>query len=181
MSDNNQMKAYNIRDEKERIDKLRKDKWMMADVILQEYKDEKKNKNKYGNRRLKIDGYSYDSAEEFYRHLELKILEEEGIISNLKFHASEDSLLLVENPNVRYYPDFSYTNSNGVKVVEDVKGMQTDVFKIKKKIVISKLNNGEYNFLFILTRRYKDGFKAFESYAKGYQYKKTKNRRRKNK
>ena len=40
---------------------------------------------------------------------------------------------------IKYVADFMYTDENGKIVVEDVKGMKTDVYKIKKKMF-------DYNF-----------------------------------
>jgi hypothetical protein len=34
-----------------------------------------------------------------------------------------------------YKADFRYKNAQGEEVVEDTKGIQTDVFKLKKKLV----------------------------------------------
>ena len=48
--------------------------------------------------------------------------------------------VLIEKNNkereCKYVADFVYTNAkSGERIVEDVKGMQTEVFKIKKKLM----------------------------------------------
>ena len=163
---------------KEQINKERIDAWAEADIVVEKHTEEKST-SKYGNKRLRVNGVLYDSIREYYRHLELKILEKHGLISDLRFHHSDDVLLVVSNPNVRYIPDFTYKNSEGVKVVEDVKGMQTPDFIIKKKIVISRVRTGEYDFIYKLTRKYKAGFQAFEEYSKNQTYVKPKQKRKK--
>ena len=98
--------------------------------------------NKYKNVKVHIDGYKFDSKAEAERYLELKILSKAGMISNLalqpKFeiqphfrHNSKTELA------INYIADFSYTEKGSDKIiVEDVKGMETDVFKIKRKMFI---------------------------------------------
>ena len=40
-----------------------------------------------------------------------------------------------KKPALRYVADFMYKNAEGKIVVEDVKGFQTDVFKIKRHLL----------------------------------------------
>lgn len=162
----------------DKIAKEREDVWAEADIIIEKYSEEKSN-SKYGNKKLKVNDVLYDSQREYYRHLELEILQKYGLISDLKFHAKEDVIVICQDPLVRYIPDFTYVNKEGKKIVEDVKGMQTPDFIIKKKIVISRIRSGEYDYELILTRKYKDGFKAFEKYSKNQTYIKPKRKKKK--
>lgn len=154
--------------------------WSKADIIVSDFAKEK-SESKFGNKRLRVNDVLYDSHKEYYRHLELSLLQKYGKISNLKFHDKNDVLLIISNPDVKYIPDFTYVDSDGQKVVEDVKGMQTPDFIIKKKIVVSKIRAKEYDFKFILTRKYKNGFQAFEEYSQNQTYIKPKLKRKKKK
>lgn len=124
-----------------------------------------KTKNKYNNKKIFIGGKRYDSEKEFLRHRELIVLERAGAISQLRFHDKQDLLILIEKPLLKYEPDFCYIE-NGKLIIEDLKGYQTKEFKVKKKIIASKIFKGEINAIFRLTK-YEDGkFKIIEEYNK---------------
>ncbi len=94
--------------------------------------------NKYGNRKVIIDDYIFDSIQESRRYKELKLLLKTGEISKLQL---QPRFLLQEAfrkngksyRKIEYVADFMYLQ-NGKYIVEDVKGIQTDVFKLKHKI-----------------------------------------------
>ena len=94
--------------------------------------------NKYGNKKVQIDCYVFDSVKESKRYKELKLLERAGEITNLEL---QPRFLLQEGfkkngktfRKIEYIADFKYIE-NGKTIVEDVKGMQTDVFKLKHKL-----------------------------------------------
>lgn len=94
--------------------------------------------NKYKNKKVQIDMYVFDSVRESQRYKELKLLERAGEISNLEL---QPHFLLQDSfkkngrtfRKIEYVADFKYIE-NGKTIVEDVKGMQTDVFKLKHKI-----------------------------------------------
>ena len=94
--------------------------------------------NKYSNRKVVVDGKIFDSKIEANRYIELKLLEKAGEISNLQL---QPRFLLQEAfrkngksyRKIEYVADFMYLQ-NGKYIVEDVKGMQTEVFKLKHKI-----------------------------------------------
>ena len=98
--------------------------------------------NKYRNIKTVIDGIKFDSKAEARRYTELKLLEKAGEISNLKL---QPRFILQhsfkhEGKTIRaitYIADFQYTEGDK-EIVEDVKGMETAVFKIKKKMFIKK-------------------------------------------
>lgn len=92
---------------------------------------------KYGN--VKTGGC--DSKKEAKRKAELQLLEKAGVISDLKCQVTYELLprqeykgKFAEHP-VKYIADFVYTE-NGETVVEDVKGMKTDVYRLKKKLML---------------------------------------------
>ena len=95
--------------------------------------------SKYRNKKTEIDGIVFDSKAEANRYLDLKFFETNGMISNLqrqvKFELipAQKGYLRSERP-VTYIADFVY-DEDGVTVVEDVKGMRTDAYKIKRKLM----------------------------------------------
>lgn len=112
---------------------------------------------KYNNIKVEYDNKKFDSMSEYERYLELKELEEQNIISNLRHHEKQDKITLLEDPRITYEPDFCYVE-DGITIVEDVKGFETDVFKIKKKMIISKIKKKELNAVFITTKKSLNGF-----------------------
>jgi hypothetical protein len=96
-------------------------------------------RSKYGNRRVAVDGFSFDSQAEADRYSDLLLMVKAGAISNLAVHPTfELQAAFVDATGRRhraisYEGDFSYTE-DGRAVVEDVKGMRTEVFKLKEKL-----------------------------------------------
>lgn len=98
--------------------------------------------SKYKNKKTQVDMYVFDSVKEAQRYKELKLLERAGEISNLEL---QPRFLLQESfkkngktyRKIEYVADFKYTEK-GKTIVEDVKGLQTDVFKIKHKLFEKK-------------------------------------------
>lgn len=94
--------------------------------------------NKYRNKKVIVDGKEFDSKKEGDRYKELRLLERAGEISDLEL---QPRFLLQDKfkkngktyRKIEYVADFKYIE-NGKVIVEDVKGMQTDVFKLKHKI-----------------------------------------------
>ena len=102
-------------------------------------------KSKYGNRKLKApDGQVFDSVKEFHRWGVLRLLERAGKISDLKRQVKyvlipaqrDESGKLLER-EMSYVADFQYIdNGLGMVVVEDVKGYKTEVYRLKKKLLL---------------------------------------------
>lgn len=98
--------------------------------------------NKYRNKKVIVEDYVFDSIQESKRYKELKLLLRAGQISNLEL---QPHFLLQESfmkngktyRKIEYIADFKYIE-NGKTIVEDVKGMQTDVFKLKHKLFEKK-------------------------------------------
>lgn len=111
-------------------------------------------KNKYGNRKVTIDGIEFDSRKEAKRYQELKILEEAGIIKNLKRQVKYELIPTQREPETvgkrgaikkgkviekecSYYADFEYFNNElQQKIVEDTKGLRTKDYIIKRKLML---------------------------------------------
>ena len=98
--------------------------------------------NKYRNKKVVVEDYIFDSIQESRRYKELKLLLRAGQISNLEL---QPHFLLQDSfkkngktyRKIEYIADFKYIE-NGKTIVEDVKGMQTDVFKLKHKLFEKK-------------------------------------------
>lgn len=100
--------------------------------------------SKYGNRKTEINGITFDSKHEAMRYVELKYLERTGEIKDLQLQrrftllgAQKDKEGKVIERPLTYVADFCYKNRKGETVVEDAKGFRTDVFRIKKKLMLS--------------------------------------------
>lgn len=110
--------------------------------------------NKYGNRKTG----GYDSRAEARRGAELDLLQAAGEICNLKRqvkyvlipaqyeksdqvytrgpHKGEAKPGKLIERECAYLADFTYTNRDGCTVVEDVKGMRTPEYIIKRKLML---------------------------------------------
>lgn len=102
-----------------------------------------KGRSKYGNAKVQIDGMRFDSRFEYERWCELRILENAGAISDLRRQVSID-LMGRDGPlkakggrRLRYVADFIYVE-DGREVVEDAKGAETAVYKLKRAILAAQ-------------------------------------------
>lgn len=84
----------------------------------------------------------YDSKREKYRADLLKILEKQGEISHLKEQVKFELIpaqrvdgKVVERA-CSYIADFTYCDVHGNFIVEDAKGVRTEVYKIKRKLML---------------------------------------------
>lgn len=105
--------------------------------------------SKYGNKKTKIDGYTFDSKRESMYYLKYKRQLIDGKITELTL---QPSFLLqdkfkdrkgVSHRAIKYVSDFKFVE-NGKIVVVDVKGHLTDVYKMKKKMFLFKYPNIEF-------------------------------------
>lgn len=93
---------------------------------------------KYNNKKIQIDMYVFDSILEANRYKQLALLERAKQIKNLRLQVP---FLLQESfrknnktyRKIEYIADFVY-EENGQTIVEDTKGVKTEVFKIKQKL-----------------------------------------------
>lgn len=100
-------------------------------------------KNKYHARKVHADGMTFDSESEYCRYRELKIMERAGEIRRLERQKvfqlipdQKDASGKVVERACNYKADFCYTTSDGKYVVEDVKGVKTKEYRIKKKLML---------------------------------------------
>ncbi len=96
---------------------------------------------KYNNRKVIIDGHKFDSQKEGHRYRILYAMQEKGHISNLelqKVFELAPSVIISgrKKPALKYKADFVYLHK-GQKIVEDVKGVLTAVYKIKRHLMMS--------------------------------------------
>lgn len=92
---------------------------------------------KYNNARVEVDGMQFDSMREAARWKELRLMERAGEISDLRRQVRYELVpkLPGERP-VDYIADFVYRDKDGNEVVEDVKGVRTPVYIIKRKLML---------------------------------------------
>lgn len=96
--------------------------------------------NKYHNKKVSINGVTFDSKLEAKRYTELKLLEKNGIIKDLVLQPSYELIPTFKKDNKTYrkacyIADFSYyDNELGKVIVEDTKGFKTPVYELKRKL-----------------------------------------------
>ena len=94
-------------------------------------------RSKYGNRKVELDGEKFDSIAERDRWVSLRLMERAGEVQSLRrqvrFH-----LFGADGSHVcDYIADFVY-HRDGAQVIEDVKGVVTDAFRIKAKLMAAQ-------------------------------------------
>ena len=98
--------------------------------------------SKYRAKKTEVDGIKFDSKKEAKRYIVLKALEGKGEIEKLTL---QPRFLLQEGfrkngkayRKIEYVADFMY-KQDGKLIVEDVKGIKTDVYKLKQKLFEKK-------------------------------------------
>ena len=99
-------------------------------------------RSKYHNKKIQTKDGTFDSVREYSRWCELKLLQRAGQIKDLtrqqRFEVIPKQKYGTQTIRATYYiADFVYTK-NGKTVVEDCKGVKTEVYKIKKKLMLQK-------------------------------------------
>lgn len=111
---------------------------------------------KYGNKKITVDGVTFDSKKEYLRWCELCLLEKAGHITDLRRQVKyelipaqyeeyerysektgkrlKNGLRCVEK-ECSYIADFVY-KQDGQTVVEDTKGVRTEAYIIKRKMML---------------------------------------------
>lgn len=95
--------------------------------------------SKYKNKKVVYKDMKFDSKKEYLRYLVLEDMQRKGEINGLR---TQVPFVLVppfqlngkKYKGIRYIADFVYKKDEKV-IVEDVKGIKTDVYKIKKKLM----------------------------------------------
>lgn len=95
--------------------------------------------NKYHNIKTIIGGIKFDSKKEARRYQELKLLFNAGKISFLETHPRFE--ITVKGKKIcTYIADFRYLDESQNKIVEDVKGVKTSIYRLKKKLMKAVYN-----------------------------------------
>ena len=111
-------------------------------------------KNKYGNRKVTIDGHTFDSKKEANYYLYLMELERRGEIRDLRLQVPYEIIPAIYETRIKhlktkdkeerklvqkavhYMADFVFTVvSSGKEEVVDTKGFRTEAYKLKKKMM----------------------------------------------
>ena len=106
--------------------------------------------NKYGSKKIEIDGIVFDSKKEAKRYQELLLLEKAGAIQNLKRQVryiiipAQYAIVADDKGKMKrkcierectYIADFVYQH-DGIITVEDTKGFRTKDYIIKRKLML---------------------------------------------
>lgn len=107
--------------------------------------------NKYGNKKVTVDGINFDSIKEANRYAELKMLQKCGVIKGLEL---QKKFILIPTQKIAnkvverecsYIADFVYQDvKSGITIVEDVKGYRDPSsaayakFVIKRKLMLKQ-------------------------------------------
>jgi hypothetical protein len=90
--------------------------------------------SKYRNQKTMAYGILFDSKKEAERYMTLRSLLEENKISDLRLQQAYP--VVINGVKIcDYRCDFEYYTNDGTRVVEDVKGMKTPVYNLKKKLI----------------------------------------------
>lgn len=91
-------------------------------------------RRKYGNRPTEVDGIVFASAREAHRYGQLKLMAKVGLVKGLilqpKFPIVVNGVKVCD-----YIADFEYRDEHGARVIEDAKGVRTDAFILKSKLM----------------------------------------------
>lgn len=90
--------------------------------------------SKYNNQKTLYKGFLYDSKREAMRAMELDSLKKRKVIR--EWNPQHELKIIYEGQKIcSYFADFRVEYHNGVVEFEDVKGVRTAVFILKKKLV----------------------------------------------
>ena len=107
-------------------------------------------RSKYRAIPTKVDGVRFASKAEASRYVELKLMEKAGKILGLELQPRFPLRVVLSTGTIRgalkatageypvighYVADFAYENEMGQRVIEDVKGFKTPLYRWKKKHV----------------------------------------------
>ena len=96
---------------------------------------------KYGNERVTVNGETFDSRREMERYFHLLVLQRAGHIQQLERQVVfilAPSVVIGgrKRPPLKYVADFTYLERDAkVKTVEDVKGVITKEYRIKRHLM----------------------------------------------
>jgi hypothetical protein len=101
-------------------------------------------KSKYRSRKKEVDGILFDSKREAAAYVKLRAMEQAGEIRDLRRQVKFvllDGFRTDDGEKVRemaYFADFVFTGKDGAERVVDVKGMRTEVYRLKRKLFLAR-------------------------------------------
>ena len=112
-------------------------------------------RNKYRNKKIQVNGETFDSMKELRRWRDLKLLEKAGEIAELRRQVPFELLPNQREPDkigprggrkpgriierkAVYVADFVYRDRAGQEVIEDCKGMRTKEYILKRKLLLCR-------------------------------------------
>jgi hypothetical protein len=112
----------------------------------------RKKTNKYRAIKSKVNGITFDSIKEGKKYRELLLKQRSGSIRDLQIQVPltlQGKFKTREGKSIRaikYIADFVYYDNSLKKIVIfDTKGMETQVFKIKEKMLLMILQDKKYD------------------------------------
>lgn len=102
-------------------------------------KQKVKKKSKYNNTKTVIDGITFDSIKEADYYCQLKLLKRAGEIKDFGLQQRYELQPTFKkngktHRSITYVADFVIENNDGTTDVVDVKGFETQLFKVKQKL-----------------------------------------------
>jgi len=101
-------------------------------------------RNKFGAVKTKVDGVMFDSRLESQWYEYLKILGTAGLIEGLELQ--KEFVITIQDKQIcTYIADYFFFDKAKQRwIIGDAKGVETDVFKIKKKLVMALYPEHEF-------------------------------------
>ena len=103
-----------------------------------------KGRSKYGNRKVQEGDLTFDSEAEHRRWRQLLVLQRVCEITDLQRQVRYELVPAQVSPSgkkqraMAYVADFVYRTKDGKVVVEDVKGVITDAYRLKHKLMLER-------------------------------------------
>lgn len=96
--------------------------------------------NKYGNKKTQYKGISFDSKKECEYFIYLESLEAQGEISELQRQVRFELQPAFKHNgktirSINYVADFTFKDKDGQLHIVDTKGIKTEAYKLKKKMM----------------------------------------------
>lgn len=116
-------------------------------------------RNKYRNQKVCYGGIKFDSKGERDRFVELQVLQKRGLIFDLDVQYKIELVpsFKYKGKTIRalsYIADYKYFDKAiGKTVLEDFKGCETGVFKLKHKLILYMIYMNKFDFEFIVTKK----------------------------
>lgn len=104
-------------------------------------------RNKYGARKVRADGYTFDSKAEYERYLVLRDMVAHREILELEVHPVVELQGRAKDfagrnvAPIRWVLDFAYYDREGKHWYEDVKGVRTAAYGLKRRMFLARFTS----------------------------------------